>query len=314
MSIPQQVLEPGWHPDPFGRHDWRYWDGTWTNHVADAATAPSDPEPPGAAKAQEPQPAPDPDPEPGPFSELQAFDHATAFTAPDLGAPPAGLEEATGFDSSLGEHLIPAEVPAPEPDVAMDGLPSIVSRGAVAVAPVATDDEDVVAPPSRWRRRKQLAPQHAIPGLVLAPEHHPVALPGYANPINFGRAGIVMLAAFAVAASAYLPWMTSTIGQFHYEQTGMETGHGWYFVVGGGALAIFALVAARFRLLRLAPLGVAIAMFATASSELVSTVDRADDLSTSAIGTQIHLGAGMFALMGFTALAVLASLRLASRH
>lgn len=35
MSIP-----PAWHPDPTGRHDHRWWDGTqWTDHVADAGVA-----------------------------------------------------------------------------------------------------------------------------------------------------------------------------------------------------------------------------------------------------------------------------------
>ena len=35
---PQQTatVAPGWHPDPSGRHDYRYWDGaTWTENVAD---------------------------------------------------------------------------------------------------------------------------------------------------------------------------------------------------------------------------------------------------------------------------------------
>jgi len=27
---------PSWHPDPFGRHQLRYWDGSvWTPHVVD---------------------------------------------------------------------------------------------------------------------------------------------------------------------------------------------------------------------------------------------------------------------------------------
>ena len=39
MSIP-----PAWHPDPTGRHDHRWWDGTrWTEHVADAGVAGVDP-------------------------------------------------------------------------------------------------------------------------------------------------------------------------------------------------------------------------------------------------------------------------------
>jgi hypothetical protein len=39
VSIP-----PAWHPDPTGRHDHRWWDGTrWTEHVADAGVASVDP-------------------------------------------------------------------------------------------------------------------------------------------------------------------------------------------------------------------------------------------------------------------------------
>jgi Protein of unknown function (DUF2510) len=35
---------PGWGADPFGRHQWRYWDGTrWTEQVADGATQSTDP-------------------------------------------------------------------------------------------------------------------------------------------------------------------------------------------------------------------------------------------------------------------------------
>jgi len=35
---------PGWHPDPVGRHQHRYWDGTaWTEHVADNGTSGVDP-------------------------------------------------------------------------------------------------------------------------------------------------------------------------------------------------------------------------------------------------------------------------------
>jgi hypothetical protein len=39
VSIP-----PAWHPDPTGRHDHRWWDGTrWTEHVADAGVSGVDP-------------------------------------------------------------------------------------------------------------------------------------------------------------------------------------------------------------------------------------------------------------------------------
>jgi hypothetical protein len=38
---------PGWHPDPSGRHWWRWWDGgDWTDHVADGGAPYTDPLPP----------------------------------------------------------------------------------------------------------------------------------------------------------------------------------------------------------------------------------------------------------------------------
>jgi hypothetical protein len=36
----------GWHADPYGRHQLRYWDGgVWTSQVSDAGTSAVDPPP-----------------------------------------------------------------------------------------------------------------------------------------------------------------------------------------------------------------------------------------------------------------------------
>src|ERR1700712_5099946 len=37
MSQVTTPTEPGWLPDPSGRYEWRYWDGGWTNRVANTA-------------------------------------------------------------------------------------------------------------------------------------------------------------------------------------------------------------------------------------------------------------------------------------
>lgn len=43
-------IEAGWHPDPTGRHELRYWDGgDWTAHVSDAGVTALDPLAPVAA-------------------------------------------------------------------------------------------------------------------------------------------------------------------------------------------------------------------------------------------------------------------------
>jgi len=37
-------VAPGWAADPYGRHQWRYWDGSrWTDQVADGSTQTTDP-------------------------------------------------------------------------------------------------------------------------------------------------------------------------------------------------------------------------------------------------------------------------------
>src|SRR5688500_8455503 len=52
----------GWQPDPFGRHEVRYWDGSaWTAHVSDAGVTSTDepvPSPEGAPPPPPPPPAP----------------------------------------------------------------------------------------------------------------------------------------------------------------------------------------------------------------------------------------------------------------
>lgn len=47
VPAPPGQPPPGWHPDPAGRHWWRWWDGVdWTEHVADGGTPFVDPLPP----------------------------------------------------------------------------------------------------------------------------------------------------------------------------------------------------------------------------------------------------------------------------
>ena len=47
-------VQAGWRPDPSGRFEWRYWDGGWTNRVANTSTSgapPVDPTPSPAPSA-----------------------------------------------------------------------------------------------------------------------------------------------------------------------------------------------------------------------------------------------------------------------
>jgi hypothetical protein len=54
----------GWQPDPFGRHEHRYWDGSaWTAHVSDAGVTSTD-EPVPSPEGMPPPPPPTPAPAP----------------------------------------------------------------------------------------------------------------------------------------------------------------------------------------------------------------------------------------------------------
>src|SRR3954462_14284542 len=96
MSQVTTPTEPGWLPDPSGRYEWRYWDGGWTNRVAnsapdEAAPAPPDLVPPTVARPPSVAVAPAPAP-------LAAVPAPTPMLAPVPAPTPA-----------------PTPAPAPEP-------------------------------------------------------------------------------------------------------------------------------------------------------------------------------------------------------
>jgi len=94
-------IPAGWQPDPRGRHEYRYWDGTrWTDHVADQGKVSRDPvadtSPPGAS---------------GPAPET-----ATTGAAPDTAATGAAQAPARGDEPA------PADAAAtPEPAAGVEG-------------------------------------------------------------------------------------------------------------------------------------------------------------------------------------------------
>ncbi|WP_370248489.1 DUF2510 domain-containing protein [Nocardioides sp.] len=71
-------MDAAWHPDPFHRHELRYWDGTtWSDHVSDRGVVALDPVAPLLAPSvspyarpvdQQPEPEPEPEPEPDPLA------------------------------------------------------------------------------------------------------------------------------------------------------------------------------------------------------------------------------------------------------
>jgi hypothetical protein len=85
MSQVATSVEAGWRPDPSGRYEWRYWDGGWTNRVANSAPA-ATALPAGPAPVADPAPAPSAAAPvapagPEPVARLEPFGVATT-TAP----------------------------------------------------------------------------------------------------------------------------------------------------------------------------------------------------------------------------------------
>lgn len=100
---------PGWHPDPRGRHEHRYWDGSqWTDHVADAGvTSTDDFKAAEEAKAVEAPIGPSmvnlPAIDPSLLQQIktQQAEPAPAAAAEPAAAVPAGHREQKGPEDAL---------------------------------------------------------------------------------------------------------------------------------------------------------------------------------------------------------------------
>lgn len=76
---------PGWNPDPTGRHEYRYWDGsTWTDDVSDGGVTSVDPVSGAAAPGAEPT---------APFEPTQPY---APQAGPPTGPPTGGFGPGTG--------------------------------------------------------------------------------------------------------------------------------------------------------------------------------------------------------------------------
>src|SRR5436190_4175546 len=89
MSGAVEAREAGWRPDPSGRFEWRYWDGGWTNRVANSV--------PAAASAAVAQPQPQPQPQPIPAAAVPAAVAVPAVAAlePAARVEPFGVATTT---------------------------------------------------------------------------------------------------------------------------------------------------------------------------------------------------------------------------
>jgi TM2 domain-containing membrane protein YozV len=147
----------GWHPDPRGRHEHRYWDGTqWTDHVADAGVMATDPvaevapvaapigpsmvnlpaiTPDAVRSSAEPEPEPEPEPASG-SGPLWSSEESMTIppTEPEREPEPEPEPEPTAVHADAEPAPEPAAAPIAtaggerSPDLA--ALLSVVAPGA----------------------------------------------------------------------------------------------------------------------------------------------------------------------------------------
>jgi hypothetical protein len=304
MSTSKVALEPGWHPDPSGRHDWRYWDGEWTSHVAD--------QPKDAPVAALPAALPGawvepPAPAGAPGGAVVAPAVAGAGTA--LLAPPASRpsgEPAPRRVASWLTGLLGARRPARA--TTLPAVPALAGT-AGATVPAEPGPVEVEGGPAR-HMGVAMAPRNPGPAVrVNAP--HLTMQP--AVPIDFGRAVLVVVASVLIGIAPYLPWTESQFATFSFQQTGVDLHHGWYFVVGAVALGVGALACARWRVLRFPLVGLAAALLAFSIYELFEILDtiRVNNLSDT---SRMTIGYGLWGLQAATAAGVMTAFGLAQRR
>jgi len=308
MSLVATPTEPGWRPDPSGRYEWRYWDGGWTNRVANSAPAGAAPAPATGAATAEPATV-----------EPATVEPATAEPAPAASTPAS---------------QVPAPVPSPvAPEavaaaVAAEATPTPVSRPSrdtVARAPFGEETTAAPVAPARPDRRPRRSPWAVIAAFFrsfadqpesyhseLAREPLPADPRGERMvnaPGNYGHAGITALAAFGIVAGAYLPWLSGTIGIAHFSRSGFDAGLGLGYSIGAAALAVSALLSVRMRVFRWLTIVLSFVLAGFVVRDLLNTYDSMQDMNLLR-GVSANVGWGLWMMIVSAAIAMIASVRL----
>jgi hypothetical protein len=145
-------------------------------------------------------------------------------------------------------------------------------------------------------------------GIVLPPHPRQISILA-ATPANYGRAGLVALAAFGVAIGAYLPWVSGTIDGLPFERTGVQLGHSWGFTWLAGALALAAILGVRLRPLRWVNMTLALVTAALAARELVDIHQLVSRMNTAPV-VDADIGIGLWIMLVSAASALIASFRI----
>lgn len=318
------MTDAGWHPDPHGRADRRYHDGTrWTEHTADAdgttSVDPVGPDPTPARPVIGPPPPRDgapsgrlaPPAEPPPDATVQI----SLADLPPPPPPPPPVEEDDPVRGPSTQRLTPEDVAAatsssPAKPVSTDHTIQMSAAELAAAASSATAGP----PTAEVGHTEPLSPADIAAAAALADGHRAGAPPAPTAPDDrasgprpprvstIGLIGALLGTATGVAALLALPWVTGPGPDLSYldlrelvDDTGPDLGTalnafvltGALFAVGVGGVAAVARAVGRAPARALAA---AVAVLGTAGLAVLGfvavDVDRAPSLSAADVAPE----------------------------
>jgi hypothetical protein len=271
--------EPGWLPDPSGRYEWRYWDGGWTNRVANSAPTAAAPD---AASPAEPPATPEPAPAP----------------APAVPEP------------------VPAPVVTEEPLTARDAVPRVPfgtdpePTAEVVAAPPRKQRRTPWAVVVDFVRSFADQPEsyHNPLAREPLPDTRGERMVGRA-PGNYGHAMIVALAAACIVVGAYLPWISGTIGLAKFTRSGFDDGLGLGYAIGAMALACSALLSVRMRAFKWLTVILAFVIAGFVVRDVLHSYDTMQQMNQAA-SIDANVGWGLWIMIVGSAIAMIGAVRL----
>lgn len=241
----------GWHPDPRGRHEHRYWDGTqWTDHVADAGVMATDPvaEVTPVAAPIGPSMVNLPAISPGALSGSSPAPAEPAATTPEpaagSGAGPLWAGDEPAAEPQPESQPQPGPEPEPEPEPAAEPQPTAVQEEPPVGAGTGADRGPVAG--------GERSPDLAALLSVVAPGSGHIYL-GRMTGIAYGLLGATLLAvvlsyfSFLLFIVGLLIWAGAAAYALIDLRGGLAglrearlTTHlvGWILVAGGAAMIV----------------------------------------------------------------------------